>query len=108
VHYATGDGVKQDYSEAVAWFSKAAEQGQVMAQATLGTYYWAGRGVPKDISKAYFWTILAQAGGDKSSKAYVSILTTGMTRSQILVAQQAADEWLKQHRVTGKISAVVQ
>lgn len=102
VHYATGEDVKQDYTEAVRWFSMAAEQGHVMAQATLGTYYWAGRGVPKDLSKAYFWTVLAQAGGDQTSKAYVSILTTGMSRSQILAAQQGADDWLKQHRSTGK------
>jgi TPR repeat protein len=102
VHYATGEDVKQDYAEAVRWFSMAAEQGHVMAQATLGTYYWAGRGVPKDLSKAYFWTVLAQAGGDQTSKAYVSILTTGMSRSQILAAQQGADDWLKQHRSTGK------
>jgi putative methionine-R-sulfoxide reductase with GAF domain len=102
VHYATGEDVHQDYAEAFHWFSMAAEQGQVMAQATLGTYYWAGRGVPKDMSKAYFWTVVAQAGGDQTSKNYVSILTTGMSRAQILAEQQAANEWVKQHQSAGK------
>ena len=60
--YATGEEVKQDYGEAVKWFSKAAEQGHVVAQAMLGAYYMAGRGVPQDLSKAYFWSSLARAG----------------------------------------------
>jgi hypothetical protein len=100
--YATGDEVKQDYSEALRWFSMAAEQGHVGAQATLGAYYWAGRGVPTDLSKAYFWSILAQAGGDAGSKYRIAVLTPRMSRAQIMDAQQQADDWLKQHRPGSK------
>jgi putative methionine-R-sulfoxide reductase with GAF domain len=96
-HYAQGDGVKQDYSEAVRWFSKAAEEGHVVAQATLGAYYWAGRGVPQDLAKAYFWSALARAGGDEASKYRVAALTSRMTRAQVAAAQQEAEEWLRQH-----------
>ncbi len=99
VHYATGEGVSQNYGEAVRWFSMAAEQGQVMAQATLGAYYWAGRGVPQDMQKAYFWAMLAQAGGDDASKVRVSFLASRMTRAQILSAQQRANEWVKEHQI---------
>ncbi len=99
VHYATGDDVPQDYSEAVRWFSMAAEQGHVMAQATLGAYYWAGRGVPQDMQKAYFWAVLAQAGGDEASKVRVQFLTSRMTRTQILAAQQRANDWIKEHQL---------
>jgi hypothetical protein len=98
-HYATGDGVSQDYSQASRWFTLAAEQGHVLAQETLGAYYWAGRGVPQDLVKAYFWSVLAQAGGDESSKYRVSILASRMTRSQVLAAQQEANQWLRQHQV---------
>jgi hypothetical protein len=100
--YATGDGVKQDYAEAVRWFSKAADRGHVVAQATLGAYYWAGRGVPQDLSKAYFWSILAQAGGDEASKYRVAVLTSRMTRAQVIAAQQQANDWLKQHQLASK------
>jgi len=41
--FATGEDVKQDYAEAARWFSMAAEQGHIAAQATLGAYYWPGR-----------------------------------------------------------------
>ena len=96
--YATGENVQQDYSQAVAWFSKAAEQGHVLAQATLGAYYLAGRGVPMDLSKAYFWSILAQAGGDQASEYRISILKSRLTPSEISAVKQQANNWLKMHR----------
>jgi PilZ domain/GAF domain/Sel1 repeat len=98
--YATGEEVQQDYAEAVRWFTMAAERGHVVAQATLGAYYWAGRGVPQDLTKAYFWSILAQAGGDQASKYRVAVLTSRMSRSQVLAAQEDANRWLQQHRVS--------
>ena len=98
-HYATGEDVKQSYAEAVRWFSRAAERGHVVAQATLGAYYWAGRGVPQDLNKAYYWSILAQVGGDEASKYRVAVLTSRMSRSQVVAAQQQANDWIKQHQL---------
>jgi len=95
--YATGENVQQDYSQAVAWFSKAAEQGHVLAQATLGAYYLAGRGVPMDLSKAYFWSILAQAGGDQASEYRINILKSRLRHSELSAVQQQANDWLKLH-----------
>jgi GAF domain-containing protein len=102
--YATGDGVPQDYVEAVRWFALAAEQGHVVSQATLGAYYWAGRGVPQDQVKAYFWSVLAQAGGDEASKYRVSVLASRMTRAQVAAAQQQANDWIKEHQVLSQNS----
>jgi GAF domain/PilZ domain/Sel1 repeat len=93
--YATGEDVKQDYTEAVRWFTLAAEQGHIVAQATLGAYYWAGRGVPQDLNKAYYWSVLAQAGGDQASKYRVAVLASRMSRGQVVAAQQQADDWLR-------------
>ncbi|MGH9544856.1 MAG: GAF domain-containing protein [Terriglobales bacterium] len=93
--YATGEEVKQDYTEAVRWFTLAAGQGHILAQATLGAYYWAGRGVPQDLTKAYYWSVLAQAGGDQASKYRVAVLASRMSRSQVLAAQEQANEWLR-------------
>jgi TPR repeat protein len=92
--YAFGDGVTQDYSEAMHWFSRAADQGHVVSQATLGAYYMAGRGVPVDLSKAYFWACLARAGGDPGSKLRVQMLSGQMPRSQTIALEQQADQWL--------------
>ena len=101
--YATGEEVNQDYGEAVRWFSQAADRGHILAQATLGAYYWAGRGVPPDLTKAYFWSALAQAGGDQASKYRVAVLASRMTRSQVLAAQQEANDWLRNHQIAGNV-----
>jgi len=67
IRYATGDQVRQNYTEAARWFLLAADRGEVKAQSVLAAYYWDGTGVPKDLSKAYFWAILARANGDEAT-----------------------------------------
>ena len=50
VRYYNGDGVTQDYSEAVRLFRMAAEQGNEDAQNNLGGCYLSGLGVAQDYS----------------------------------------------------------
>jgi hypothetical protein len=88
--YATGEDVPQDYSQALIWFSKAAEQGNVAAQATLGAYYWA---------------ILAEAGGDEGSKYRVALLASRLNRGQILAEQKRAEEWISVHQAHPQVAA---
>jgi len=51
-----------------------------------------------DLSKAYFWSILAQEGGDQASEYRINILKSRLTRSEISVVKQQANDWLKMHR----------
>ena len=95
--YATGDSVPQDYSLALRWYLKAAEQGHVGAQDTLGAYYWLGHGAPKDVSRAYFWSVLARAEGKEASKVRVAFMTSQLTRAQAEAIQREAEKFLKQH-----------
>lgn len=53
--YRLGHGVGQDYSKAVEWYKKAAEQGYADAQYNLGVMYRDGNGVRQDYSKAVEW-----------------------------------------------------
>jgi len=55
VKYATGDGVPKNDAEAVKWYRKAAEQGEVTAQSNLGAMYHNGDGVPKNDAEAAKW-----------------------------------------------------
>ena len=57
--YAVGQGVPKDYVEAVKWYHKAAEQGDIFAQGDLGSLYMDGRGVTQNKVKAYAWFSLA-------------------------------------------------
>ena len=52
-----------DAAQAVAWFRKAAEQGNAKAQFVLGLKYGTGDGVPQDYQQAYAWFSVAAANG---------------------------------------------
>jgi len=54
--YTSGDGVKQDYAEAVRWWRMAAEQGKADAQSSLGYMYDQGNGVQQDYAQAVRWS----------------------------------------------------
>ncbi len=53
--YSKGRGVPQDFAKALQWYRKAAEQGNVSAQSSLGIFYTTGRGVPQDDAEAVGW-----------------------------------------------------
>jgi putative methionine-R-sulfoxide reductase with GAF domain len=55
LRYADGEGVAQNYQDAMAWFSKAAANGNEKAQWKLGLGYLNGIGVPKDEREAALW-----------------------------------------------------
>jgi len=63
---------------------------------------WGGRGVPKDTNKAYFWAVLARAGGQEGSKDLAKLLANGMTRAQAAAIEQQAEMWYQQHESAGK------
>ena len=63
--YYSGQGVEQDYTEAVRWHTKAAERGYVDAQFNLGVMYYFGLGVKQNYAEALRWyTKAAEKGND--------------------------------------------
>jgi len=57
--YTTGEGVPQDYAEALTWHRTAAQHGHAMSQLYLGSMYAEGQGVPEDHVEAAKWYRLA-------------------------------------------------
>jgi TPR repeat protein len=55
VLYRNGWGVKTDYSEALAWFRKAAAQGSLWAQVNIGQMYGQGQGLERDLREEAKW-----------------------------------------------------
>jgi uncharacterized protein len=53
--YYNGEGVPQDYKQAVYWYKKSADQGDAIAQYDLGIMYYNGEGVPQDYKQAVYW-----------------------------------------------------
>jgi uncharacterized protein len=55
VIYEHGQGVPQDFVQAVIWYNEAAYQGAPDAQSNLGAMYANGWGVPQDYAQAVVW-----------------------------------------------------
>ena len=66
--YTEGQGVAQDYPEAVRWFRKSADQGHADAQFNLGIMYEKGQGVQQDDKEAARWCLLAADQGDAAAQ----------------------------------------
>ena len=61
--FENGQGVSQDFKEAVRWYRLAADQGLTKAQYNLGLMYAQGKGVDKDPIQAIKWNRLAADQG---------------------------------------------
>jgi TPR repeat protein len=96
--YHQGQGVPQDYAEAMKWFRKAAEQGQADAQSNLGVMYVAGQGVPQDYVQAYLWFILAAAQGNENAAKNRGLVAAKMTSAEASKAKQLVRDWLAKHQ----------
>ncbi|HEY1373913.1 MAG TPA: tetratricopeptide repeat protein [Candidatus Binatia bacterium] len=62
--YEDGNGVPQNFEEAVKWYRLAAAQGNTPAQYSLGQAYEKGKGVPQDFQEAVKWYRIAAAQED--------------------------------------------
>jgi TPR repeat protein len=69
---------------AVKWYRKAAEQGDVKAQANLGLCYYNGKGVGQNYKEAARWCLKAAEMGH--AKAQYNL---GMQRCRLQIPQAA-------------------
>ncbi len=90
--YYYGQGVAQDYGEALQWYRLAAAQGLAKAQAALGDMYGFGQGVAQDYIQAYTWWSLA-AAIDTTAANKRDKVAKMMTPAQIAAAQRLVQEW---------------
>ena len=94
VMYYKGQGIAQDYREAMKWYRMAAEQRNLEAQFNLGVMYEEGRGFAQDRVRAHMWFNLAAAissddNGNLAAKNR-DIMTKSLTREQLFRAQEMA------------------
>lgn len=76
--YYHGQGVPQDYSQALFWDRKAADQGSAKAQYAIGYFYHYGKGVRQDDAEALRWERKsADQGYAKAQSALGSIYYYG-------------------------------
>jgi TPR repeat protein len=80
--YERGWGVVKDEAQAVAWYRKAAAQGNVNAQYNLGVMYAQGRGVAKDKAQAVDWFRKAADQGDASALDALNLMSADRERAR--------------------------
>jgi TPR repeat protein len=99
---ATGyDAYSQgNYTEASDWFHKAAKQGSVTAQDSLGVMYVNGEGVQRDYVLAFMWFEIAIENVPQSDPhwrsrlaEFMAEIAVQMTPEQISEAQRRAQNW---------------
>jgi TPR repeat protein len=72
--YEKGNGVAQDYTEALKWYRRAAKQGQASAQCNLGQLYYRGNGVRTNLAEALKWFLKAANQDDASAQYNLGII----------------------------------
>ena len=90
--YYNGEGLPQDYKQAVYWYKKSADQGNAIAQYNLGIMYYNGEGVAQNYKKAYVWKSLAAAQGHKKAAHNINIIAKKLSSRQLYEAQELAAE----------------
>ena len=90
--YYGGEGVPQDYAEAVKWYRLAAEQGDASAQNNLALMYYRGQGVLQSNVMAHMWMNISSASGNPKAGELRKALASKMTNADISTAQEMARE----------------
>ena len=98
--YDNGEGVPQDYAEAVRWYRRAAKQGNASAQNNLGLMYEGGNGVAQNFVQAHKWFNLAAsrypaAERDRRARSVRNRdrMAARLTPAELAKAQRLAREW---------------
>ena len=84
--YYTGQGVIQNYAEAVKWYRKAAAQGYAKAQSNLGLMYANGQGVTRNDAEAVKWYHKAANQGIAAAQSNLGAMYAngqGVTRNYV-------------------------
>ena len=74
VNFQNGEGVAEDFQQAMYWYRKAAAGGDAGAMTGIGYMYDNAQGVPLDHQQAMTWYLKAAAGGDTNAMQDIGIL----------------------------------
>ncbi|MBU2818217.1 sel1 repeat family protein, partial [Acidithiobacillus ferrooxidans] len=64
----------KNFSRAVYWYRKAADQGNPSAQTNLGVAYYQGDGVKSSTTEALHWWTKAAKQGDARARSYLNVV----------------------------------
>jgi len=95
--YRDGDGVAQDFAEAMRWYERAAGQGDVGAQLFVADGYAYGMGVTRDRIEAYKWYEIAIRYWGPLAERARELVAEEMSEAEIAEAKHRAEAWMATH-----------
>jgi localization factor PodJL len=94
-YYAYGQGgLERDMSQALEWFSKAAERGVVDSQFNVAFLREGNEGVAADTETALFWYYIAARQGDQGAPERISVLSAQMDAATQADIKSRADRFV--------------
>src|SRR5579862_5976076 len=90
--YHHGIGVRQDDAEALKWFTKAVEQGNLQAQVELADMYQVNGPYQSNVN-AYMWYSIAAASGHQTARDKLEVLAALLNPEEISEGKQRAVTW---------------
>lgn len=91
----------RNYDEAVNWFLRAAEAGDVDAQFLLGRMHYDGNSLTVDEVTAYMWFDIAAEHGMQVGARYRNGIARDMSDEEVALGKKRADEWRTAHPDAG-------
>lgn len=85
-----GQGVPQNYPQALIWLHLAAEQGEPKALFKLGSMHVNGQGVKRDNVRAAMWFALASESAHPEAQKALNKVSAELNPTQIAVANRLA------------------
>jgi len=105
IQYASGQGVPQDYQQAMKWFRKGADAGNATALHNVGWLYSEGLGVAKNVQEALRWYLKAAELGRPEDMFLLAHL---YREGEILVQDPVESfKWLKKAAMAGYTPAML-
>ena len=112
--FYAGEGVSKDEDEAVKWFTKAAEQGNVRAQWHLGHVYRFGTGAGiKDVNEGLKWWHKAAEGGEARAQWVLGAIYSthekeeDAYRTGLIKDDREAVKWLRKSAEQGNANGEI-
>jgi TPR repeat protein len=91
--YDVGQGVQQNYAEALKWYRQAADAGYASAMTNIAILYYNGQGVKRDLVQSYVWFARAQKLKDPRAPEMIGMASEKLKPAQIKQAQAEVDAW---------------
>ncbi|WP_396440124.1 tetratricopeptide repeat protein [Limnohabitans sp.] len=97
-HLEGGIGILRDIKKSIEAYKAAASLGLNLAQNRLGVIYAEGKLVPRNLTEAYKWFLIATANGYEPAKENRIRAELRLSHAEIRIADGAAKQWLKENR----------